>query len=194
VGYASRYFQGHVKVGIVDVPVVVSMVGTHIKMIAGIEKNYPAYPGSDLHEDGVLASDGISMQVTKEVFAKSQYIGELGKVGKWFFKLYEILDKDNYTIWVVIDRSGNRGFWYNSPVALNGAQVPEVGDCFTVTAKVVVQKIDKGLGVKETRFVSVNIVAPNKSLTNVSSTSTDEQMITTTKRRLTRFEMASRLT
>ena len=98
---------------------------------------------------------------TKEDLSHLGYIGNQGKRGKFFVKLVEVISKDEYKIHKVVDKSGNRGHFYNYKFDASTAPSDDdplrLNDCFLMTATPVRHEINKYDGGKNTYFNRITI-------------------------------------
>ena len=86
------------------------------------------------------------------------YIGDSGKRGNFFVKMTEKVEKDDYVIHKVIDKTGNRGWFYNYKMKDPTRMNPEIGDCFLMTATPSRQEISKYDGGKHTYFNRITVL------------------------------------
>ena len=86
------------------------------------------------------------------------YIGDSGKRGNFFVKMTEKVEKDDYVIHKVVDKTGNRGWFYNYKMKDPTRMNPEIGDCFLMTATPSRQEINKYDGGKHTYFNRITIL------------------------------------
>ena len=86
------------------------------------------------------------------------YIGDSGKRGNFFVKMTEKVEKDDYVIHKVIDKTGNRGWFYNYKMKDPTRMNPEIGDCFLMTATPSRQEINKYDGGKHTYFNRITVL------------------------------------
>mgnify|MGYP001086926131 FL=1 len=98
----------------------------------------------------------------KEDLSHLGYIGKQGKRGKFFVKLVDVISKDDYKIHKVVDKSGNRGHFYNYKFIAQDHPRPlnitlELNDCFLMTATPVRHEINKYDGGKGTYFNRITI-------------------------------------
>ncbi len=97
----------------------------------------------------------------KEDLSHLGYIGKQGKRGKFFVKLVEVISKDEYKIHKVVDKSGNRGHFYNYKFDASTAPSDDdplrLNDCFLMTATPVRHEINKYDGGKNTYFNRITI-------------------------------------
>ena len=97
----------------------------------------------------------------KEDLSHLGYIGKQGKRGKFFVKLIDVISKDEYKIHKVVDKSGNRGHFYN--YKFDRASAPSddyplrLNDCFLMTATPVRHEINKYDGGRNTYFNRITI-------------------------------------
>ena len=97
----------------------------------------------------------------KENLSHLGWIGNTGKRGNFFVKMTEKVEKDDYVIHKVVDKTGNRGWFYNYKMKDPTRMNPKIGDCFLMTATPSRQEINKYDGGKETYFNRV-IIEENK--------------------------------
>jgi len=94
----------------------------------------------------------------KEDLSHLGYIGDSGKRGNFFVKMTEKVEKDDYVIHKVIDKTGNRGWFYNYKMKDPTRMNPEIGDCFLMTATPSRQEISKYDGGKHTYFNRITVL------------------------------------
>ena len=94
----------------------------------------------------------------KEDLSHLGYIGDSGKRGNFFVKMTEKLKKDDYVIHKVVDKTGNRGWFYNYKMKDPTRMNPEIGDCFLMTATPSRQEINKYDGGKHTYFNRITVL------------------------------------
>ncbi len=95
------------------------------------------------------------------------WIGNEGKRGKFFVKLTELIVKEDYTIHKVVDKTGNRGLFYNYKMkewknnadddTVDYKEGIEKNDCFLMTATPSRHQLNKYDGGKETYFNRITI-------------------------------------
>ena len=86
------------------------------------------------------------------------YIGDSGKRGNFFVKMTEKVEKDDYVIHKVVDKTGNRGWFYNYKMKDPTRMNPKIGDCFLMTATPSRQEISKFDGGKHTYFNRITVL------------------------------------
>ena len=94
----------------------------------------------------------------KENLSHLGYIGDSGKRGNFFVKMTEKVEKDDYVIHKVVDKTGNRGWFYNYKMKDPTRMNPEIGDCFLMTATPSRQEINKYDGGKHTYFNRITVL------------------------------------
>ena len=94
----------------------------------------------------------------KEDLSHLGYIGDSGKRGNFFVKMTEKVEKDDYVIHKVVDKTGNRGWFYNYKMKDPTRMNPEIGDCFLMTATPSRQEISKYDGGKHTYFNRITVL------------------------------------
>ena len=94
----------------------------------------------------------------KEDLSHLGYIGDSCKRGNFFVKMTEKVEKDDYVIHKVIDKTGNRGWFYNYKMKDPTRMNPEIGDCFLMTATPSRQEISKYDGGKHTYFNRITVL------------------------------------
>ena len=94
----------------------------------------------------------------KEDLSHLGYIGDSGKRGNFFVKMTEKVEKDDYVIHKVIDKTGNRGWFYNYKMKDPTRMNPKIGDCFLMTATPSRQEINKYDGGKHTYFNRITVL------------------------------------
>jgi hypothetical protein len=94
----------------------------------------------------------------KENLSHLGWIGNTGKRGNFFVKMTEKLKKDDYIIHKVVDKTGNRGWFYNYKMKDPTRMNPKIGDCFLMTATPSRQEISKYDGGKHTYFNRITVL------------------------------------
>ena len=94
----------------------------------------------------------------KENLSHLGYIGDSGKRGNFFVKMTEKVEKDDYVIHKVVDKTGNRGWFYNHKMKDPTRMNPKIGDCFLMTATPSRQEISKYDGGKHTYFNRITVL------------------------------------
>ncbi len=94
----------------------------------------------------------------KENLSHLGWIGDPGKRGNFFVKMTEKLEKDDYVIHKVVDKTGNRGWFYNYKMKDPTRMNPKIGDCFLMTATPSRQEISKYDGGKHTYFNRITVL------------------------------------
>ena len=94
----------------------------------------------------------------KENLSHLGYIGNSGKRGNFFVKMTEKVEKDDYVIHKVVDKTGNRGWFYNYKMKDPTRMNPKIGDCFLMTATPSRQEISKYDGGKHTYFNRITVL------------------------------------
>ena len=94
----------------------------------------------------------------KENLSHLGWIGNTGKRGNFFVKMTEKLEKDDYVIHKVVDKTGNRGWFYNYKMKDPTRMNPKIGDCFLMTATPSRQEINKYDGGKHTYFNRITVL------------------------------------
>ena len=94
----------------------------------------------------------------KENLSHLGWIGNTGKRGNFFVKMTEKLKKDDYVIHKVVDKTGNRGWFYNYKMKDPTRMNPKIGDCFLMTATPSRQEISKYDGGKHTYFNRITVL------------------------------------
>ena len=94
----------------------------------------------------------------KENLSHLGYIGDSGKRGNFFVKMTEKVEKDDYVIHKVVDKTGNRGWFYNYKMKDPTRMNPKIGDCFLMTATPSRQEISKYDGGKHTYFNRITVL------------------------------------
>ena len=94
----------------------------------------------------------------KENLSHLGWIGNTGKRGNFFVKITEKLKKDDYVIHKVVDKTGNRGWFYNYKMKDPTRMNPKIGDCFLMTATPSRQEISKYDGGKHTYFNRITVL------------------------------------
>jgi len=94
----------------------------------------------------------------KENLSHLGWIGNTGKRGNFFVKMTEKVEKDDYVIHKVVDKTGNRGWFYNYKMKDPTRMNPKIGDCFLMTATPSRQEINKYDGGKHTYFNRITVL------------------------------------
>ena len=94
----------------------------------------------------------------KENLSHLGWIGDPGKRGNFFVKMTEKLEKDDYVIHKIVDKTGNRGWFYNYKMKDPTRMNPKIGDCFLMTATPSRQEISKYDGGKHTYFNRITVL------------------------------------
>ena len=94
----------------------------------------------------------------KENLSHLGYIGDSGKRGNFFVKMTEKVEKNDYVIHKVVDKTGNRGWFYNYKMKDPTRMNPKIGDCFLMTATPSRQEISKYDGGKHTYFNRITVL------------------------------------
>jgi hypothetical protein len=94
----------------------------------------------------------------KENLSHLGYIGDSGKRGNFFVKMTEKVEKDDYVIHKIVDKTGNRGWFYNYKMKDPTRMNPKIGDCFLMTATPSRQEISKYDGGKHTYFNRITVL------------------------------------
>ena len=94
----------------------------------------------------------------KENLRHLGWIGDPGKRGNFFVKMTEKLEKDDYVIHKIVDKTGNRGWFYNYKMKDPTRMNPKIGDCFLMTATPSRQEISKYDGGKHTYFNRITVL------------------------------------
>ena len=94
----------------------------------------------------------------KENLSHLGWIGNTGKRGNFFVKMTEKLEKDDYVIHKIVDKTGNRGWFYNYKMKDPTRMNPKIGDCFLMTATPSRQEISKYDGGKHTYFNRITVL------------------------------------
>ena len=93
----------------------------------------------------------------KEDLSHLGFIGAQNKRGNFFVKLNDKIKKDDYIIHKILDKSGNRGHFYNYKLS-EGSQHLDVGDCFLMTATPARHEFNNYDGGKNTYFNRITIL------------------------------------
>ena len=94
----------------------------------------------------------------KENLSHLGWIGNTGKRGNFFVKMTEKLEKDDYVIHKIVDKTGNRGWFYNYKMKDPTRMNPKIGHCFLMTATPSRQEISKYDGGKHTYFNRITVL------------------------------------
>ena len=92
-------------------------------------------------------------KLDEESLKTLDYIGTLKEKGEFFVKLVKIIEKGDYKIHRIVDRNGNRGFFYN----FNGSEINE-NECFLMKATVARHTISTYDSGKDTYFNRVTVI------------------------------------
>ena len=97
-------------------------------------------------------------KLDEESLKNLDYIGTLKEKGEFFVKLVRVIEKGDYKIHRIVDRNGNRGFFYN----FKGSEI-NVNECFIMKATVARHTVSTYDSGKDTYFNRVEIISNHGS-------------------------------
>ena len=104
-------------------------------------------------------------RIDKEAFKALDFIGTAKQKGEFFVKLVKVIEKEDYKVHRVVDRNGNRGFFYHYKLQTNDSEVAELSldECFLIKATVARHQYNNYDGGKDTYFNRVTVVSHHGS-------------------------------
>ena len=97
-------------------------------------------------------------KLDEESLKNLDYIGKLGTKDEFFVKLVRVIEKGDYKIHRIVDRNGNRGFFYK----FKGSEI-NVNECFLMKATVARHTVSTYDSGKDTYFNRVEIISNHGS-------------------------------
>ena len=104
-------------------------------------------------------------RIDKESLKALDFIGTAKQKGEFFVKLVKVIEKEDYKVHRVVDRNGNRGFFYHYKLQTNDSEVVELSldECFLIKATVARHQYNNYDGGKDTYFNRVTVVSHHGS-------------------------------
>ena len=104
-------------------------------------------------------------RIDKEALKALDFIGTTKQKGEFFVKLVKVIEKEDYKVHRVVDRNGNRGFFYHYKLQTNDSEVVELSldECFLIKATVARHQYNNYDGGKDTYFNRVTVVSHHGS-------------------------------
>ena len=105
-------------------------------------------------------------RIDKEAFKALDFIGTAKQKGEFFVKLVKVIEKEDYKVHRVVDRNGNRGFFYHYKLQTNDSEVVDLSldECFLIIkATVARHQYNNYDGGKDTYFNRVTVVSHHGS-------------------------------
>ena len=104
-------------------------------------------------------------RIDKESLKALDFIGTAKQKGEFFVKLVKVIEKEDYKVHRVVDRNGNRGFFYHYKLQTNDSEVVELSldECFLIKATVARHQYNNYDGGKATYINRVTVVSHHGS-------------------------------
>ena len=104
-------------------------------------------------------------RIDKETLKALDFIGTTKQKGEFFVKLVKVIEKEDYKVHRVVDRNGNRGFFYHYKLQTNDSEVMDLSldECFLIKATVARHQYNNYDGGKDTYFNRVTVVSHHGS-------------------------------
>jgi len=104
-------------------------------------------------------------RIDKETLKALDFIGTTKQKGEFFVKLVKVIEKEDYKVHRVVDRNGNRGFFYHYKLQTNDSEVVDLSldECFLIKATVARHQYNNYDGGKDTYFNRVTVVSHHGS-------------------------------
>lgn len=104
-------------------------------------------------------------RIDKEALKALDFIGTTKQKGEFFVKLVKVIEKEDYKVHRVVDRNGNRGFFYHYKLQTNDSEVMNLSldECFLIKATVARHQYNNYDGGKDTYFNRVTVVSHHGS-------------------------------
>ncbi len=104
-------------------------------------------------------------KIDKETLKALDFIGTTKQKGEFFVKLVKVIEKEDYKVHRVVDRNGNRGFFYHYKLQTNDSEVVDLSldECFLIKATVARHQYNNYDGGKDTYFNRVTVVSHHGS-------------------------------
>ena len=104
-------------------------------------------------------------RIDKEALKALDFIGTAKQKGEFFVKLVKVIEKEDYKVHRIIDRNGNRGFFYHYKLQTDGSEAVDLSldECFLIKATVARHQYNNYDGGKDTYFNRVTVVSHHGS-------------------------------
>ena len=104
-------------------------------------------------------------KIDKETLKALDFIGTTKQKGEFFVKLVKVIEKEDYKVHRIVDRNGNRGFFYHYKLQTNDSEVVDLSldECFLIKATVARHQYNNYDGGKDTYFNRVTVVSHHGS-------------------------------
>ena len=104
-------------------------------------------------------------RIDKETLKALDFIGTTKQKGEFFVKLVKVIEKEDYKVHRVVDRNGNRGFFYHYKLQLDDSEDADISldKCFLMKATVARHQYNNYDGGKDTYFNRVTVVSHHGS-------------------------------
>ena len=104
-------------------------------------------------------------RIDKEALKALDFIGTAKQKGEFFVKLVKVIEKEDYKVHRIVDRNGNRGFFYHYKLQTNDSEVMDLSldECFLIKATVARHQYNNYDGGKDTYFNRVTVVSHHGS-------------------------------
>ena len=104
-------------------------------------------------------------RIDKEALKALDFIGTTKQKGEFFVKLVKVIEKEDYKVHRIVDRNGNRGFFYHYKLQTNDSEVMNLSldECFLIKATVARHQYNNYDGGKDTYFNRVTVVSHHGS-------------------------------
>ena len=104
-------------------------------------------------------------RIDKESLKALDFIGTAKQKGEFFVKLVKVIEKEDYKVHRVVDRNGNRGFFYHYKLQTDGSEAVDLSldECFLIKATVARHQYNNYDGGKDTYFNRVTVVSHHGS-------------------------------
>lgn len=104
-------------------------------------------------------------RIDKETLKALDFIGTTKQKGEFFVKLVKVIEKEDYKVHRVVDRNGNRGFFYHYKLQTDGSEAVDLSldECFLIKATVARHQYNNYDGGKDTYFNRVTVVSHHGS-------------------------------
>ena len=104
-------------------------------------------------------------RIDKETLKALDFIGTTKQKGEFFVKLVKVIEKEDYKVHRVVDRNGNRGFFYHYKLQTNDSEAVDLSldECFLIKATVARHQYNNYDGGKDTYFNRVTVVSHHGS-------------------------------
>jgi len=105
-------------------------------------------------------------RIDKESLKALDFIGTAKQKGEFFVKLVKVIEKEDYKVHRIVDRNGNRGFFYHYKLQTDGSDFMgelSLDECFLIKATVARHQYNNYDGGKDTYFNRVTVVSHHGS-------------------------------